>query len=522
MATTLVTSDEINYLIYRYLQESGFQHTAFTFGMEANIAKSNVNTASVPPGALVSFLQKGLQYTELEQAVDARGDEVLYDEPLSLLNTAPARSVVKRERASGGGADGKGSMDVDGDIGEAAHARGNSMGVGGGGGGARSAQGGGDNGGVLVSDDEILHLAGHSSEVFICAWSPTASLLASGSGDATGRIWSVPDAPASSASASAGVKSVVLRQSVPHEDARGKDVTTLDWAPNGTQLATGSSDGRARIWSNGGELQLTLGGHGGVAASAAAGGAPVSHVGPIFALKWNHSCTLLLSGSVDKTAIVWDAATGAVRQQFRLHTAPMLDVDWRDDDTFATCSTDKQVLVCRLGESDAYRTFSGHTDEVNCVKWGARGRLLASCSDDCTARLWSVEHAKCVHTLSAHTKELYTIKWSPENCARGVQQLASASLDGTVRLWDVERGVCAATLDRHSEAVYSIAFSPNGELLASGSRDKSLHIWDLRDGCVVKSYKGSGGIYEVCWNRQGTQVAACFSNNNLVVMDLRT
>ncbi|KAJ1637962.1 hypothetical protein T492DRAFT_624653 [Pavlovales sp. CCMP2436] len=71
MGTTLVTSDEINYLIYRYLQESGFQHTAFTFGMEASIAKATVNTANVPPGALVSFLQKGLQLTELEQQVDA-------------------------------------------------------------------------------------------------------------------------------------------------------------------------------------------------------------------------------------------------------------------------------------------------------------------------------------------------------------------------------------------------------------------------------------------------------------------
>jgi hypothetical protein len=67
-----------------------------------------------------------------------------------------------------------------------------------------------------------------------------------------------------------------------------------------------------------------------------------------------------------------------------------------------------------------------------------------------------------------------------ENNARGVQLLASASLDKTVRLWDVGTGQCAQTLSRHSEPVYSVAFSPNGELLASGSPDKSLHIWSLR------------------------------------------
>lgn len=53
--------------------------------MEANIAKSNVNTANVPPGALVSFLQKGLQFTELEQQVDAVSSPLGCHAPLCWL-----------------------------------------------------------------------------------------------------------------------------------------------------------------------------------------------------------------------------------------------------------------------------------------------------------------------------------------------------------------------------------------------------------------------------------------------------
>ena len=45
-----------------------------------------------------------------------------------------------------------------------------------------------------------------------------------------------------------------------------------------------------------------------------------NHKGPIFSLKWNKKGDLLLSGSVDKTAIIWDGRTGDVKQQFEFHT----------------------------------------------------------------------------------------------------------------------------------------------------------------------------------------------------------
>lgn len=84
------------------------------------------------------------------------------------------------------------------------------------------------------------------------------------------------------------------------------------------------------------------------------------HKGPIFSLKWNKKGDLLLSGSVDKTAIIWDAKTAEVKQQFDFHkgminvativsfcnltpSAPTLDVDWRNNVSFASCSTDKMV-----------------------------------------------------------------------------------------------------------------------------------------------------------------------------------
>ena len=69
------SSDEINFLVYRYLQESGFQHSAYTFGIESHISQSNINGALVPPAALISIIQKGLQYTEAEISLSEDGTE---------------------------------------------------------------------------------------------------------------------------------------------------------------------------------------------------------------------------------------------------------------------------------------------------------------------------------------------------------------------------------------------------------------------------------------------------------------
>ena len=92
-----------------------------------------------------------------------------------------------------------------------------------------------------------------------------------------------------------------------------------------------------------------------------------------------------------------------------------------------------------------------------------------------------------------------------------------------MRLWDVEGGggKCIAALARHTEPVYSVAFSPDGRYLASGSFDKCLHIWSVKDGKLVKTYHGNGGIFEVCWSADGDRVAACFSDNTVAVIDSR-
>jgi WD40 repeat protein len=243
---------------------------------------------------------------------------------------------------------------------------------------------------------EVLELKMHQSEVFMCAWNSVfTDMIATGSGDASARIWQMGGPKASN-----GLGPVKL---LPHgtgpRDRKNKDVTTLEWSSDGKLLATGSYDGVARVWSLNGALVHTLRGH----------------KGPIFSLKWNKKGNYLLSGSYDKTTIVWDVSNGSgfIKQQFEDHQAPALDVDWKDDNTFASCSTDKTVHICRVGSEKPLKTYTGHTDEVNAVKWDPSGSLLASCSDDCTAKVWDVnsDRKDPMYDFKSHQQEIYTVKW---------------------------------------------------------------------------------------------------------------
>lgn len=111
------TSDEVNFLVYRYLQESGiyiffiiccctnlypfsfigFQHSAYTFGIESHISQSNINGALVPPAALLSIIQKGLQYTEAEISIGEDGTEQRLVESLSLIDAVMPDVVASRQ-----------------------------------------------------------------------------------------------------------------------------------------------------------------------------------------------------------------------------------------------------------------------------------------------------------------------------------------------------------------------------------------------------------------------------------------
>mmetsp|Transcript_6614 Transcript_6614/g.9996 ORF Transcript_6614/g.9996 Transcript_6614/m.9996 type:complete len:520 (+) Transcript_6614:147-1706(+) len=507
-----ISSDEVNYLIYRYLQENGFSHSAFAFAHESLVAKSSVAYTDIPPGALITFLQKGLEYVGIEEHISEDGTIQEFDGNYSLLSpficqavgTKEERKIRKVPQQAGSGS--SEAMVVDGNVGLQAtkNTGGSSANV-----GKMAVQ----SSAIMRTDglQQSVSLQGHQGEVFMCLWNPETKQLASGSADGTCRLWTM-SSDDTIAAVEDGEEVPVDTAVMPHCSFIGeryRDVTSVNWSPSGSHLATGCYDGVARVWTAQGSLEKEL----------------KEHNGPVFSLKWSKDGKYLLSGSYDRRSIVWDPKTGSALKTYLLHSAPVLDVDWSDSDVFATCSSDKTIFVCQVSseESNAIHKFEGHEDEVNSVSWAPGGQYLASCSDDSTAKVWTLMGMK--HDLRGHEKEIYTVRWTPTGPGSPHPdtplRLCTASFDGTVKVWNPDTGSMVYDFCRHGQPVYSLAANPSGNVLAAGSLGGHVTLWSLDDGSLINEVKSNGDTFDVSWSSDGSMLCSCFSSGTINIMLLK-
>lgn len=135
-------------------------------------------------------------------------------------------------------------------------------------------------------------------------------------------------------------------------------------------------------------------------------------------------------------------------------------------------------------------------------------------------RVFSLDANQPPRDLMGHTKRVLSLVFSPDGTL-----LASGSSDNTIRIWDVATGTEKFELSGHTHLVNAVAFSRDGKRLASGSSDSTVRVWDVTTGMSLQTLqlKKSGGletVESVAFSPDGTLLATAGHDDALRMWDL--
>jgi WD40 repeat protein len=120
---------------------------------------------------------------------------------------------------------------------------------------------------------------------------------------------------------------------------------------------------------------------------------------------------------------------------------------------------------------------------------------------------------------TGHSALVWSVTFSPDG-----KILASGSRDNTVKLWDVATGAELRTLEGHSDYVNSVAISPDGKTLASGSRDSTVKLWDVATGTAMRTLGigHSWRINSIAFSPDGNTLASAGEDKTVKLWDVAT
>ena len=241
------------------------------------------------------------------------------------------------------------------------------------------------------------------------------------------------------------------------------------------------------------------------------------HMASIVDLAFTPDGNQLVSASNDKTIRIWDIATGKTVRMIRGESAPgnwgaiyamslSPDGRWIAVGGYLSDTDPISASVIRLYDfatGKLVRLLAGHKNVVHALRFSPDSKRLISGSGDRTAMIWDIATGKALFRLAGHTDQVKTVNFSSD----GTRAITGAD-DETLRLWNVADGKLIAEMKEHnairmresknpevwSGNVETVAFSPDDKIIASGSSDGRVLLWDGNTGAFLRQFAFPGGM----------------------------
>eukprot|EP00729_Bicosta_minor_P019527 gene19527-32995_t len=310
-------------------------------------------------------------------------------------------------------------------------------------------------------------LNGDNNGVSSVAFNHDGSILASGSGDDTIKLWRLSN-------------NTLITTLTGH--AAG--VTSVAFNHDGSVLASGAYDSTIKLWRmSDNRLITTLG-------KSMNRDPDIGHTRyKVESVAFNHDGSILASGSEDSTIKLWRMSD--IQQTYRRLIKTLYPMASfincvafnHDGSILASGSTDGTIRLFRMSDIQSgngwiktlYHAYM--KDTVHSLAFNPDGSILASGSrdyngNDNTIKLWRMSDKKLIKTLTGHAGWVESVAFNYDGSI-----LASGSGDKTIKLWRMSDNTLIKTLTGHAKYVNSVAFNHDGSILASGSWDNTIKLW---------------------------------------------
>ncbi|XP_072169005.1 uncharacterized protein [Diadema setosum] len=237
-----------------------------------------------------------------------------------------------------------------------------------------------------------------------------------------------------------------------------------------------------------------------------------------FCMKDSH----IITGSDDKTCVLWNRDTGEKVQEFKDHGSIVSDCHMSPDSTkLVSGCWDKKVRVWDVETGKVLWTAT-HGGIVTCSQISHDGKYVASASDlDNVVAVRSVHDGSEVSSVNdLHKTTITCCRFSPND-----HRLCTTSMDKTTKLWDRSSKTVTLQFGGHINVVSCCSFSRDERQLCTGSWDKVLQVWDVstgmyRSGGPRTFNKGhEGSVSTCCFGPEGNLLFSGSYDHTVVVWD---
>jgi WD40 repeat protein len=240
------------------------------------------------------------------------------------------------------------------------------------------------------------------------------------------------------------------------------------------------------------------------------------HKLPIWSVAFSRDGRFICSSGEDGLIIVWDLEK---RKQRKV-------IEEQDDHSNAVLfahpgrvlSARSTVKMWSLEKSQLPEVIFASEDAgvKRGVALSASGRLLATGGAMHTVKTWDIQARKESHSFKGHSENISSVAFAPNE-----KLLASGSFDGSIRVWDLDKNEQIASFFGYENMIRPIVFFPDNKRLTAGSWDGTVKVWNLATGRADYSFRHDSGTVALDYcSRTSRLVIGCL-NREVHIYDMK-